>query len=40
MKTMDFALWLGAKRSHGEDEQQRHRVKDAFACFDICETDH
>ena len=44
MKTMDFALWLGANRSHsrsyGEDEQQRHGVKDAFSCFGNCEADH
>ena len=44
MKTMDFALWLGANRSHsrryGENEQQRHGVKDAFSCFEICKADH
>ena len=35
MKTKDFALWLGANRSHsrsyGEDEQQRHGAKDTFS---------
>ena len=43
MKTMDFALWLGANRSHsrnGEDEQKRHGAKDAFSCFGNCEADH
>ena len=43
MKTMDFALWLGANRSHsrsyGEDEQQRHGAKDAFSCCGNCEAD-
>jgi len=44
MKTMDFALWLGANRSHsrsyGEDEQQSHGAKGAFSCSVICEAEH
>ena len=41
---MDFALWLGANRSHslsyGEDEQQRHGAKDTFLYSIIYQADH
>ena len=44
MKTKNFALWLGANRSHsrsyGEDEQQRQGPEGAFSCSGNCDADH
>ena len=44
MKSMDFSVWLGARRRHsrsyGNDEHQRQAGKDAISCKRFGETDY
>jgi hypothetical protein len=44
MKSMDFSVWLGARRRHsrsyGNDEQQRQAGKDAISCIRFGGTDY